>query len=132
MDSSIFVSGHVHCCQLGFLLKINRLANSIDPDEMVIMSHLIWIYTVCIGNCTVYRVERIKGETCAHKTSFEPLQQFYHRLLQDSISVEVPLHFFVCSFVLRFYGPVNPMGSCQAWSVYLTTLLLVRYSPLSG
>ena len=24
-------------------------------------------------------------------------------------------------FVLRFYGPVNPMGSCRARSVYLTT-----------
>ena len=22
-------------------------------------------------------------------------------------------------FVLMFYGPVNPMGSCRAWSVYL-------------
>ena len=22
-------------------------------------------------------------------------------------------------FVLRFYGSVNPMGSCLAWSVYL-------------
>ena len=30
-------------------------------------------------------------------------------------------------FVLRFYGPVNPMGSCRARSVYLTTRL-----PLSG
>ena len=29
-----------------------------------------------------------------------------------------------CLFVLRFYGPVNPMGSCRARSVYLTTLLL--------
>ena len=37
-----------------------------------------------------------------------------------------------CLFVLRFYGPVNPMGSCQARSVYLTTLLLGRLSPLSG
>ena len=27
-------------------------------------------------------------------------------------------------FVLRFYGPVNPMGSCWARSVYLTTRLL--------
>ena len=35
-------------------------------------------------------------------------------------------------FVLRFYGPVNPMGSCRAWSVYLTTCLLGRLSPLSG
>ena len=36
-----------------------------------------------------------------------------------------------CLFVLRFYGPVNPMGSCRAWSVYLTTHLLGRLSPLS-
>ena len=35
-------------------------------------------------------------------------------------------------FVLRFYGPVNPMGSCQVWSVYLITHLLGRLSPLSG
>ena len=37
-----------------------------------------------------------------------------------------------CLFVLRFYGPVNPMGSCRALSVYLTTHLLGRLSPLSG
>ena len=35
-------------------------------------------------------------------------------------------------FVLRFYGPVNPMGSCRAQSVYLTTRLLGRLSPPSG
>ena len=35
-------------------------------------------------------------------------------------------------FVLRFYGPVNPMGSCRARSVYLTTHLLGKLSPLSG
>ena len=35
-------------------------------------------------------------------------------------------------FVLRFYGPVNPVGSCRARSVYLTTRLLDRLSPLSG
>ena len=37
-----------------------------------------------------------------------------------------------CLFVLRFYGPVNPMGSCRARSVYLTTRLLGRLCPLSG
>ena len=37
----------------------------------------------------------------------------------------------ICLFVLRFYGPVNPMGSCWARSVYLTTCLLGRLSPLS-
>ena len=36
---------------------------------------------------------------------------------------------FVRAEVLR---PVNPMGSCRAWSVYLTTCLLGRLSPLSG
>ena len=44
-------------------------------------------------------------------------------------------HHFDCQvllFVLRFYGPVNPMGSCRARSVYLTTRLLGRLSPLSG
>ena len=25
-------------------------------------------------------------------------------------------------FVLRFYSPVNPWGSCWAWAIYLTTL----------
>ena len=35
-------------------------------------------------------------------------------------------------FVLRFYGPVNPRGSCRARSVYLTWRLLGRLSPLSG
>ena len=37
-----------------------------------------------------------------------------------------------CLFVLRFYCPVNPMGSCQARSIYLATHLLGRLSPLSG
>ena len=35
-------------------------------------------------------------------------------------------------FVLRFYGQVNPLGSCQAQSVYLPTLFLGRLSPLSS
>ena len=35
-------------------------------------------------------------------------------------------------FVLRFYGLVNPMGSCRARSVYLNTCLHDGLSPLSG
>ena len=38
----------------------------------------------------------------------------------------------VCLFVLRFYGPVNPLESCRARSVYLITRLLDRLSPLCG
>ena len=35
--------------------------------------------------------------------------------------------YYICKFVLRFYCPVNLMRS-----VYITTLLLGRLSPLSG
>ena len=38
----------------------------------------------------------------------------------------------VSLFMLRFYGPVNLMGSCRARSVYLTTRLLGRLSPQSS
>ena len=40
-------------------------------------------------------------------------------------------HLWVILFVLKFYGPVNSMCSCQARSVYLTTRLLGRLSPTS-
>ena len=52
---------------------------------------------------------------------YEKYQNFY-----------LKTQFLVVLFVLRFYGSVNPMGSCQARSVYLTTRLLGRLSPLSG
>ena len=35
-------------------------------------------------------------------------------------------------FMLKFYSPANPMGSCGARSVYLTTGLLGKLSPLSS
>ena len=38
----------------------------------------------------------------------------------------------VCLFVLMFYDPVNPMGSCQGRSVYQTTLSLERFSPINS
>ena len=38
----------------------------------------------------------------------------------------------ICLFVLRFYSPVNPTGSCWAWSVYRTIPILGRLRPLSG
>ena len=38
-------------------------------------------------------------------------------------------HLFVC---FEVFGPVNPMGSCLAWSVYLTTHLPGSLSPLDS
>ena len=48
----------------------------------------------------------------------------------DMRLIYVPIFRFL--FVLRFYGPVNPVGSSRAPSVYLTTRLLGKLSPLSG
>ena len=52
--------------------------------------------------------------------------------LTEAILMSIHSICFYGLFVLRFYGPVNPMGSCQVRSVYLTTRLLGRLSPLSG
>ena len=47
--------------------------------------------------------------------------------------VDTNIQIFMSSVrcVLRFSGPVNLMGSCRAPSVYLTTRLLGRFSPLA-
>ena len=62
-----------------------------------------------------------------------PLSTSSASSISDASSTNISvLNFSNCLFVLRFYGPVNPMGSCRARSVYLTTRLLGRLSPLSG
>ena len=62
------------------------------------------------------------------------LKSYYslNGLVATSIKHDPHLSGQVCLFLLRFYGPVNPMGSCRVRSVYLTTRLLGRLSPLSG
>ena len=73
----------------------------------------------------------VKQET----TSQELLCAINRCLIPDTLYVYIEfIHSPILNmgFVLRFYGPVNPMGSCRAWSVYLTTRLLGRLSPLSG
>ena len=57
----------------------------------------------------------------------------YGRLTVLVINRSFSAHFLkrrICLFVLRFYGPVNPKGSCRARSIYLATHLLGRLSLL--
>ena len=61
--------------------------------------------------------------------NFKGMHNVLYDLANSSLRI---LDVFVCLYVLRFYGPVNPIGSCRARSVYLTTRLLGRLSPLSG
>ena len=62
----------------------------------------------------------------------EPDEQQSHSQAHEALQSSAFCYKPGCLFVLRFYGPVNPMGSCRARSVYLTTHLLGRLSPLSG
>ena len=57
--------------------------------------------------------------------------QFHDKIRKKSLNICF-LELLEGLFVLRFYGPVNPMGSCRARPVYLTTRLLGRLCPLSG
>ena len=68
----------------------------------------------------------LRVKTCVYTS------QTWYMLLSLYFCGTVELFSNFSLFVLRFYGPVNPMGSCRARSVYLTTRLLGRLSPLSG
>ena len=59
---------------------------------------------------------------------------FRKRLTKFKITIALPKKFGskVYDFCLFVCVEVNPLGSCRARSVYLTTRLLGRLSPLSG
>ena len=74
-------------------------------------------------------------EACTSKSSMltqEQESEKMNKLTETFHRCKSPMLTQVYLFVLRFYSPVNPMGSCRARSVYLTTRLLGRLSPLSG
>ena len=87
-----------------------KLFNNLNINEKRILTSKQWINDIIIDsamNLLAYQFPDLEGfQSC----------QLAHQL---------------DLFVLRFYGPVNPMGSCRARSVYLTTRLLGRLSPLS-
>ena len=66
-----------------------------------------------------------------NQTSFLSILWIFRFFLSTVVVAGLPVQ-VASLFVLRFYGPVNPMGSCRVWSVYLTTCLLGRLNPLSG
>ena len=47
-------------------------------------------------------------------------------LIQQFLDTTSGSKLYFCLFVLQFYGPVNPSGSCQVQSFYLTTLFTSR------
>ena len=109
-------------------------------------------HNICWGNSNIYPQHAFTGNWIYQSTRMELLVSVLVRVCGIIMSITVCKHgrpwsnihtwavslsrqetlCFVCLFVLRFYGPVNPMGSCRARSVYLTTRLLGRLSPLRG
>ena len=57
---------------------------------------------------------------------------YLHCIQTKSINHSQTIFNELCLFVLRCYGLVNSLRPCRARSVYLTTLLLGRLSPLSS
>ena len=115
-------------------------------DQTVHMHMLTWVFNKCT-NLIVGFLWAGSYQFCTRFTSYSSIAPnkafffkqkavifflFCHENICCGHSFEVP-HLtealLMGLFVLRFYGPVNPMGSR---SVYLTTRLLGRLSPLSG
>ena len=74
----------------------------------------------------------IYSSYCPKTKIWACLGQITRSKFDEICPLAIPNQIPTILFVLRFYGPVNPMGSCPVRSVYLTTLLLGRLSPPSG
>ena len=99
---------------------------SVEPDKLEVVTSFCYLRGMlsAAGGCKLSTTTRVK-------TVWK-----FKELLRSLFSPPLfSRHVAACTavvFVLRFYGPVNPMGSCRARPVYLTTHLLGRLSPLSG
>ena len=73
---------------------------------------------------SIFVFPRNKHEATPHTLKTEWIQTV-QTLIRRRILRRLIWVFIVCFFfVLRIYGPVNPMGSCRARSVYFTTLFI--------
>ena len=101
-------------------------ANNADPDQTT--PKIKYFFTFFISNYTI-NTKYIWTLHCNPHIMLPSLLDYPFMLLTSTNTMENSVD---PDFVLRFYGPVNPMGSFRAQSVYLTTRLLGRLSPLSG
>ena len=133
-----------------------RNKNNINTFWLKKKPHLIWRYDGIITNWTAQNNSTIENSNLKEihteiSQSWKDMLSFFST--QTATNVLPPKitnlsqlqirHLFnkkVVSFsctlcgllVWRFYGPVNSVESCRAWSIYLTTLLLGRLCHQSG
>ena len=95
------------------------------PSQKSIYTYLflhenMWVFisSACPRKGIVLNIEYPQ---CTFSTCMSTVSAYtiigYCRIYQSTANTLIRL---VCLFVLRFYSPVNPMGSCWARSVYLT------------
>ena len=130
----------------GYLLL---LSETIDTVQNINLTHLmgvilIWMryYNMILMKYhnrevseknTHHIMQAVKVQISLHKQTDQNLGCLKWLFFKQSLDIAVYIKEQEANlFVLRFYGPFNPMGSCRARSVYLTTRLLGRLSPLSG
>ena len=112
------------------LLSVRLLSLFLASEKVKVLNHPP--YSPDLSPCDFFSFPRLKKMLSGNKyTSRSSLGSAIYQCLQQILKEDY-LSPFVCLFVLRFYGPVNPRGSCRARSVYLTTRLLGRLSTLSG
>ena len=124
-----------------FLKILSGLANGVDPDQTAPLSETLVFKILGHLPYSLKLPQHIHLFTKLTKKVFPLVPQSGTIKSPSGQTVGIPDYGssgpwfksrFICLFVLRFYSPVNPMGSCHAWSICLTILLLDRLSPLSG
>ena len=103
------------------LIKSYLLSNKASVWKMTAFAYRLMF--IWLTRMTEERIWRLTWMTDQNISCFFQKKAFWLRACTNAL---------VCLFVLRFYGPVNPMGSCWVRSVYLPTHLLGRLSPLSA
>ena len=139
-----------HLLTVGVMLSSNAFFLEVNFFFSTVWRHGCWkCFYICYGRTSNFNAMNISGSCVIHTVIVLCLPLPWHLPFiskfkagsvskmkvvsanADTILIAIN-RWSNCLFVLRFYGPVNPMGSCRAQSVYLTTCLLGRLSPLSG
>ena len=129
------------CCLQKPIIKAYGSERVNKPSECASKFGSICSLTIvimcCSRQCIVTGADNIVDRSTKSRQEvivLRPIMPFHQNTLMTTTHQigACRKQYTICLFVLRFYGPVNPVGSWRVWSVYLTTCLLGRLSPLSG
>ena len=117
--------------QVGSLVLFNR--NMLKSTTGFSHAPLKTVFTLHRIN-TMWSPVSVACHNCFEFYLFERnfIRWFLPRERSGSTCICIISSSWILLSLTRFYDPLNPLGSCWAWSVNLFTLFLDRLSPLSG